>query len=80
MRRPIKDQITCIDDWGFLIQQWFWWIPETIEQRIERLTYNQEYYKLASKCGEQKFPPEVNKDRMAEFEELRQLKGQKYAA
>lgn len=70
--QAFMDSISPIDKYGFTIRQDLHWLPETREDEITRLTWNQLIYEQFMLNGST-FPPEVGFARAAEAERLQQL-------
>ncbi|TFH40266.1 MAG: hypothetical protein E4H01_16900 [Lysobacterales bacterium] len=65
--------IDPLDEYGFQVRQHHYWVPETAEQEIVRLTWNQLKYEQYMANGST-FPRSVSEARQAEFFRLRKLR------
>ena len=62
------------DQCGFQIGRWFHWLPESVEDEIERLKFNLAKYEIGITFGA-RYPQDINVARIADYERLRELGG-----
>lgn len=79
MRTELSDQAKELfesmdtrDEWKFQYRPYFYWLPESTEDRVERLTLNACIYRLHA-YFKNKLPEKIHKARMDDFKELQAL-------
>jgi len=77
LSQQTKDWMRSIDplnEHGFAVRQPQYWLIETPENELERLEMNQAIYEQCL-LNKTRFPDEVNKERLAEYRRIQELKG-----
>jgi hypothetical protein len=67
------DSISAFDEFSFQIRPQFYWLPESINEEINRLAMNLAKYTQYLENGS-KFPESVNQARLADFNRVKELR------
>jgi hypothetical protein len=67
------DSFSAFDEFGFQIRPQFYWLPESINEEINRLAMNLAKYTQYLENGS-RFPESVNQARLDDFNRLKELR------
>ena len=71
--KALLDSMDSLDEFGFQIRPYFYWLPEPTEDEIKRLEMNLAIYKGCINYRS-RFPDEINAQRIVEFRRIRELR------